>query len=450
MARDTVSATSAALKTLDGGTFVTLHSRLDRGGALQARKLANGAVQLYWRYSLHGKTSREPIGVYDPSAPPKKLEPTARGYGIAAALEKCRELAGVHATRADTGGLREAKAEKRKTFVAQKAAEAAKSERTLQKLLDAYVDHLKAQERRSHVDAKQIFKRHITEAWPSIAEAPAVDLTPDQVLDMLRRLIEAGKGRTANKLRSYLRAAYQCALDVRTTASIPVAFKAFAVTFNPAAQTRRSPQFDRADKRPFSRAELRAYWKLIADRPGPEAAALRLHVLSGGQRIEQFVRLKWVDVTDEALMIFDGKGRPGQGPRAHQIPLVKLAREDLARLRREGEFAISTTGGKKPISVRTLAGWAYHIVGESIDDFQLKRIRSGIETLLASKGISREVRGHLQSHGLTGVQARHYDGHDYMPEKLGAIGVLVKEVCGTEAEESEAPAKTGQGATNVA
>lgn len=437
MARNQVSATSAAIKSLDGSAFVTLRSRLDRGGALQARKLANGAVQLYWRYSLGGKTSREPIGVYDPSAPPKKLQPTPRGYGLAAALEKCRELADVHAARADTGGLREAKAQTRKTFIAQNAAEAEKSTRTLQKLLDAYVAYLKGQGRRSHVDANQIFKRHVTEAWPAVVEAPAVDLTPDQVLDMLRRLIEAGKGRTANKLRSYIRAAYQCALDVRTTASIPVVFKAFDVVFNPAAQTRRSPQFDRADKRPFSKSELRAYWKLIGDRPGSEAAALRLHVLTGGQRIEQFVRLRWADVGDEALTIFDGKGRPGQGPRPHQIPLLKLARTDLKLLEREGEFALSTTAGKKAISVRTLAAWAHAIVGESIEGFQLKRIRSGVETLLAANGVSREVRGHLQSHGLTGVQARHYDGHDYMPEKRVALEVLVREVC----ERGHRPAK---------
>lgn len=66
---------------------MSLHNRLDRGGALQARKLANGAVQIYWRYSHAGKTSGEPIGVYDPPAPPKKLQPTQRGDGIAAALE---------------------------------------------------------------------------------------------------------------------------------------------------------------------------------------------------------------------------------------------------------------------------------------------------------------------------------------------------------------------------
>jgi hypothetical protein len=38
---------------------------------------------------LAGKTRREPIGVYDSSAPPRKLQPTPRGHGIAVALEKC-------------------------------------------------------------------------------------------------------------------------------------------------------------------------------------------------------------------------------------------------------------------------------------------------------------------------------------------------------------------------
>jgi hypothetical protein len=62
--------------------------------------MASGAVQLYWRYKHARRNNREPIGIYDPSAPPKKLRPTARGYSIAAALEKCRDLAHVHAARA--------------------------------------------------------------------------------------------------------------------------------------------------------------------------------------------------------------------------------------------------------------------------------------------------------------------------------------------------------------
>jgi integrase len=421
---------ATAVQTLRGDGFVTLRTRLDHGGSLQGRRLSGGAVQLYWRYSHEGRKHREPIGLYDASAPPKKLLPTARGYGIAAALEKCRELAALHAQRAAAGGLRGLKAEQQRTLKAQQEKITEQSQRTLSKLLDTYVAYLKAVGRRSHVDARQIFDRHAIEPWPKVANAPAANLTPDQVIDMLRRLIEAGKGRTANKLRSYLRAAFQCGLDVRMDASIPMAFKAFAVSVNPVALTRRSPQFDRADKRPFSAAELRTYWHLMAERPGREAAALRLHLLTGGQRIEQFVRLRWADVGESALTLFDGKGRPGQGPRAHQIPLLPQARADLGSFKRVGEFAISTTAGKKATSVRTLAGWAQDLVGDAIDGFQLKRIRSGVETLLAAQGVSREIRGHLQSHGLTGVQARHYDGHDYMPEKRMALETLVREVCG--------------------
>jgi integrase len=427
--RNQVSDITSALNTLQGDAFITLRPRLERGGALQGRRLSSGAVQLYWRFTHDGRRYREAIGLYDASAPPKKLQPTARGYGIAAALEKCRELAVLHAERAASGGLRGLKTEQQRALKAQHEVIAEQSQRLLRKLLDTYVAHLKTEGRRSHADARQIFDRHVVEPWPKVADAPAADLTPDQVLDMLRRLIEAGKGRTANKLRSYLRAAYQCALDVRMVASIPLAFKAFSVAVNPVAQTRRSPQFDRADKRPFSVAELRTYWQLIAERPGREASALRLHLLTGGQRIEQFVRLRWADVGEVALTIFDEKGRPGQGPRPHQIPLLPQARVDLAAFKREGEFAISTTAGRKPISVRTLAGWAHGVVGDAIEGFQLKRIRSGIETLLAAQGVSREVRGHLQSHGLTGVQARHYDGHDYMPEKRMALETVVRELC---------------------
>ena len=266
------------------------------------------------------------------------------------------------------------------------------------------------------------FRAHVEDAWPEIAATPAAEVTPDQVLDMLRRLVEDGKGRTANKLRAYLRAAYQCAIDVRSTMSIPVTFKAFAVIFNPAAQTKRDPKFDRPDKHPLSADELRAYWQAIKTLGGIKGASLRLHLLTGGQRIEQLVRLRLEHIQGRTITIFDGKGRPGQGgPRPHTLPLLKTAATDLAALESHGEFALSTTRGVKPISVTTLSNWAHDAVGESIPGFQLKRVRSGVETLLAANGVSREIRGQLQSHGLTGVQARHYDGHDYMPEKLQAL-----------------------------
>ena len=50
--------------------------------------------------------------------------------------------------------------------------------------------------------------------------------------------------------------------------------------------------------------------------------------------------------------------------------------------------------------------------------FRLGDIRRTVETMLASLGFSSDLRGQLLSHGLGGVQNRHYDKHDYMPEKL--------------------------------
>ena len=51
-------------------------------------------------------------------------------------------------------------------------------------------------------------------------------------------------------------------------------------------------------------------------------------------------------------------------------------------------------------------------------------MRSIVETALAAQGISRDVHGYLQSDGLTGVQAKHYDAHDYLPQKREALAAL--------------------------
>jgi hypothetical protein len=117
------------------------------------------------------------------------MEPTPRGFSLAAARERCRELAMRHEQHRNDGGLRGAKLSERERI--------------------------------------------------AIAQAPASDLSQEQVVDMLRRLVEQGKGRTSNKLRTYLRAAYQCAIDVRVSASIPVAFKAYGMQSNPVALTKR-------------------------------------------------------------------------------------------------------------------------------------------------------------------------------------------------------------------
>ena len=325
---------------------------------------------------------------------------------------------------AGEGGYRAIKAAERAEYIAQQEAERDKSQHTLRALLDDYCNYLEKLGRKSHTEARGIFRLHVLEASPVLANTPATYITADNVIDLLRKVNEAGKGRTANKVRSYLHAAYRVAMAAKAKASIPVAFKAYGITANPVAQTERDAAHDRADKNPLSTAEMRSYWRAIKPLPGIQGAALRLHLLTGGQRIEQLTRLRRDRVAANAITIFDSKGKPGKPPRPHLLPLLPAALEALNDLPPgDGEFAISTDGGNTQVNAVTLTKWA-QAVDHGIPGFQLKRVRSGVETLLSSLGVSKDIRGELQSHGLSGVQKRHYDAHDYMPEKLAALEKL--------------------------
>jgi integrase len=250
-------------------------------------------------------------------------------------------------------------------------------------------------------------------------------VTGEQIADMMRKVIEHGKSRTANKLRSYVRAAYQVAKASRTKASIPLTFKSYKVSTNPASDTEPDESANRADKNPLSTEELRAYWKIIKPLAGFMGAVLRLHLLTGGQRIEQLVKLLSANVAPDFITLFDGKGRPGHPPRRHTVPLISAAATAMQELKPSGAYAISTDGGKTHLSASTLSDWA-KAAATGIQDFQAKRIRSGVETLLASARIQSDHRGRLQSHGIGGVQSRHYDGHDYLDEKRHALVTLFK------------------------
>lgn len=407
---------------LTPGKFANL-GKVNPSGSLEARKLASRAIVFYWRSTIGGKTERVVIGTYDSSASPKSLKPTIKGFSVEAAQRAAEELAQKHQDNKASGGypaLVAAEGEAKRRAV---AAKHEADKHTLESLLEDYCRNLEGLGRTAFKDARSIFKLHVIEAWPKIAALPANQVTGEEVADMMRRVLELGKGRTANKLRSYVRAAYQTARAARSKASVPLHFKAYNVVANPAADTEPDEAQNKADKRPLSAAELRNYWEVIKTMDGFKGAVLRLHLLTGGQRIEQLVKLLSSDVSGDSILLYDGKGRPGKPPRPHTVPLIPAAAAALLDCKPQGHFALSTEGGKTHLGAITLSAWAVEAAA-NIADFQAKRIRSGVETLLASVGVSSEIRGRLQSHGIAGVQARHYDGHDYLKEKRKALETL--------------------------
>jgi integrase len=429
--------TGQVINNMPAGVFKTLEKVIPMG-ALQARKQTNGTVSLHWRYSIGIKSERVTIGTYDSSASPKSLAPTAKGFSIAAANNAAQVLAQAHHNNRSEGGrpaLIAAEAEAKRSAAETKAhaissaaaIELAAAKFTVKNLLNHYCDHLESLGRSAHKDARSIFKLHVYQAWPKLANLPANQLTGEQVADMMRRVLESGKGRTSNKLRSYVRAAYQTARAARSKASIPLHFKAYSVSHNPAGETEPDESQNKPDKNPLTAEELRNYWLTIKSMPGFKGAVLRLHLLTGGQRIEQLVNLLSSDISSATITLHDGKGRPGKAPRPHMVPMIPLAVAALQDCKPQGVFAISTDGGKSHLSAITLSHWAC-AAAFNIPGFKTKRIRSGVETLLASARIISEIRGRLQSHGISGVQVRHYDGHEYMEEKRQALDVLFNQL----------------------
>lgn len=426
------------INALQPGKFARL-AKVIPSGSLEARKLASGGTMLYWRVTVDGKTLREPIGTYDPTASPKSLQPTTWGYSVQAAIRAAEALAQRHHDNRDQGGHIAIKAAEKTARAAAVAAAEDDRKHTLENLLTDYCDHLEQMGRPAHKDARSIFKKHVFEPWPKVAALPARDVTMEQIADMMRRALELGKGRTANKLRSYVRAAYQTARAARSKASIPLRFKGYNITSNPAADTEPDETANKADKRPLNVDELRTYWRCIEHLPGFKGAVLRLHLLTGGQRIEQLVNLRTADATNASITLYDGKGRPGKPPRPHTLPLIPAAAAALQDCAPQGHFALSTDKGETHLAATTLSAWAVEAVDDKITDFQAKRIRSGVETVLAAARISSEIRGRLQSHGISGVQARHYDGHDYMEEKRHALETLHRLLTTTKTENNVVP-----------
>jgi integrase len=431
---------------------------LGRGfGSLELMAQKASRRIFFFRFKPPGQAQqRLELGAYDPSGRAGLTLANAR----AAALQRAQQYRQHRDLRAHLEAEqrnREVAERHRQDEEARKAAEASRG--TLRALLEAYCAHLTAQGRRSGADALAMFRRHVFEPWPVYADMRAGDLKPRDVTAILRTATEAGKGRTAGKLRSYIRAAYALALRAESDPTVPAAFVAFGIEANPAAVTAALSQFNRARDRTLTAGELGFYVRALETAPESEARdALRLALLLGGQRPAQLLRATRADVDLHArtIRLLDPKGKRAQ-PRPHVLPLtddaaviierrlelatVHVSRRERQQAKKEGRELpapqespwLFSASGKQPTRPETLCVMVRKLAADATADkalqkaraslgmFELRDVRRTCETMLAGMGVSRDVRAQIQSHGLGGIQQRHYDRHDYMREKAAAL-----------------------------
>ena len=416
--------------------------KIDPIGSLVSKPCRGGGFQLIYRYQHAGKGYYVPIGLYDPKAAIRSLTPTANGLSVAAAKYAATQLAIAHQNSVlkGTGGIKvelQRDAARRKAVI--RTADKLKSE-TVAKLGDLYASTLN---KKTASDARGVFK-HIPK---HVAEMPAAAVTRDEWTNVLTQVINSANTqtnskktmeRTTNKLRSYMCAAYNKALNPKI--GTPPAFRDFGIKTNHLATIEPYAQANgNIDNNPFKLRDLRAYWSRIEDMPGIAGAVLRIHLATGGLRLAQLLRLRANDYDDEAnvFTLTDGKGRRAT-PRKYTTPVPQIVQKDFDYLLElngaNNGFIFSTTEGVKPIWDHTMREWAQNEEGTSISDFNLKRIRSGCETALSepSLGVPEEVRAQLHSHSMGSVIRKNYNSNSYIDAKRDALTKWVELITQTQ------------------
>lgn len=422
--------TDAKLKKLKPGEWATDPKPRGEAG-LAVRRLATGGLSWYLTYSSQRRTHRIAL---ESLASLSLAEARGRHAQLCARLEALRPLYPDHARVNDLRGMLDADDGQAEARVA------AERKATLAALMAAYVESLKARKRVRWREVETSIARNILAPWPKLADKPAAQVTLDDCLAIVNKVMETAKAKAAKtkdnpglreaaKVRSYLRAAYTAAIAARQRPGSLKALVDLGLSDNPAANLAaleggQGKTRDRA----LPLAELRAYWQRIQGIP-----QLLLHLLSGGQRVEQLARVTAADLdrADMLMVMRDPKGRRKEA-RIHAVPLLPEALAAIDAMCPGDGFVFSVSAGKLGASYKAIDDLLKPVVaamqaaGEAAEPFTLGDLRRTVETRLAAAGVPESTRAQLQSHGLSGVQIRHYDRHSYLDEKRAALDTLLR------------------------
>ena len=396
-----------------------------RGHArLTLRVSRSGSKIFYLRYTdSQRKQKIIPLGAYDPTG--------KKGLTLKMAGERAAPLKLLYQQGIKDLKIHLEQEERRKQEEAER-----RNTGSFGALLEAYVESLEGKVSQSDVNNQ--LRLHVHDAFSHLCKRPASEITPSDIRDILVRLVDQGKGRTAAKLRSFLLAAFNQAMRAAFDPTTPMRTGQFFIEYNPVAAVPALSQFNRASHRVLFWEELDVYHKALQVHQGSAVYdALLVALYLGGQRLAQLLRLtpEEVDLTAGTLTLFDPKGKRRQ-PRLHVLPITGPVKKIIERRLQIGDPWIFSSNGKKPVHKAT-PGKMVNAISEGA--YNLRDVRRTCETRMAEMGIPKDLRAQIQSHGLGGVQDRHYDRHDYLPEKRQALETWTARLLGSDLESVNVP-----------
>lgn len=285
---------------------------------------------------------------------------------------------------------------------------------TVGDLFEAYADWLQESGKSSHKEARKGLNKIADDLGRNRL---ARDVTPHDVLAVLRPIYDRGARSMADHVRSYCRSAYswglRSELDYRSTSP-----RRFNIHSNPAADIPTEPK--NPGQRWLREEEWVQLWRWL-ENPDvtvhpPYCRAMRLLMMCG-QRVEEIASLNISQYDKAEGMIAWDKTKNGK---AHAIPLPALAIELIDSIvpNDHGWLFPAMMDPSKPVSHGTLYAFLWRQRERGVVPMVTNRdMRRTFFTLSGAAGVPKEIRSRLCNHTQTDVSSVHYDRYNMISEK---------------------------------
>ena len=307
---------------------------------------------------------------------------------------------------------------------------------TFGRLLTDYENTLRESSKHKS-DVRKTIKRHIRDGLPDALKKPANQIEWDDLQPAFAKLLEEGKGPMANMLLSYLKTAFNRALNVTLGNQHSISIKSvYELSVNPIAHIKADHSQNNPGKIDWTQKQIALVWRHAQRTNGPCVAGfIRFIVATAGQRHEQVVRVPWSDYyldSDNPYMVIENmKRKRGGKATPHLVPLNKYALKVIKEMKAitghcKYPFAKRSKSGKmsedEPLDVTGMSNAMAGICKSAcVDRVTLGAIRGTAKTLLGEARIPKLVRDLVCGHGTSDVSTKHYDKYDHFGEKLEAL-----------------------------
>lgn len=303
---------------------------------------------------------------------------------------------------------------------------------TFQELLDSYLAKLEGEGAASAGNVAWSFRHYVCEPFPGLVKRPASLIGPADIRDIISRMIDNGVTTYCNRVRSQLHAAFQAGLEQEYNPRSYLQVKVrFGLQNNPVASIPVQEDWEQPGDRALSKVELRTLWQLLPEKLSlTTAELLRFLIAAGGQRPEQLLASDRSMYHDDHLVIRSAKGRVQGERQLHVVPFNEPMRQVLHTMAEIDEQSPYPFQGRvlgQPLNVQSLSRAVTKLYQRHekafAGPFTLRDLRRTCKTLMASAGLSKELRDRIQGHAFNDVSSKHYDRYDYFEEKRAGLHV---------------------------